>query len=103
MVRFCPRFADLVVALDDGSTDDTRAVLEAHPLVHTVLTNPRRDGYAGWDDAANRNRLLGAGARPSWIMSLDADERWRPMTRRHCAPFPRGADPASRISSRYFG
>ena len=31
------RYADLVVALDDGSTDDTRAVLESHPLVKVVL------------------------------------------------------------------
>jgi glycosyltransferase involved in cell wall biosynthesis len=70
------RFADAVVALDDGSTDDTRAILEAHPLVHTVLTNPRREGYAGWDDSANRNRLLAAALdlSPSWVMSLDADE-----------------------------
>lgn len=70
------QFADVVIALDDGSTDDTRAVLEAHPLVHTVLTNPSRDHYAGWDDAANRNRLLAAALelRPTWIMSLDADE-----------------------------
>ena len=27
-------FADAVVALDDGSTDDTRERLAAHPLVH---------------------------------------------------------------------
>lgn len=70
------RFADAVVALDDGSTDDTRSILEAHPLVVTVLSNPRREGYAGWDDAANRNRLLEAALelRPSWAMSLDSDE-----------------------------
>ena len=68
------RFADTVVALDDGSTDDTRAILEAHPLVHTVLTNPRREGYAGWDDSANRNRLLAAalGLAPAWEGPLDA-------------------------------
>ena len=70
------RFADYVVALDDGSTDSTRAILESHPLVRTVLTNPRRETYHGWDDAANRNRLLEAAmdTDPSWVMSLDADE-----------------------------
>lgn len=70
------RFADAVVALDDGSTDGTRRLLEAHPLVRTVLTNPRREGYAGWDDSANRNRLLAAALElaPAWILSLDADE-----------------------------
>lgn len=71
------RFADAVVALDDGSTDGTRQSLDAHPLVKVVLDNPQRSTYAGWDDAANRNRLLEAAAQlePTWIMSLDADER----------------------------
>jgi glycosyltransferase involved in cell wall biosynthesis len=71
------RFADAVIALDDGSTDDTAKVLRAHPLVERVLTNPRRETYQGWDDAANRSRLLAAAAElhPAWIMQLDADER----------------------------
>ena len=70
-------FADAVVALDDGSTDCTRTLLEAHPLVTQVLTNPVRPGYEGWDDLANRQRLvhgaLAGGAR--WLLFLDADER----------------------------
>jgi glycosyltransferase involved in cell wall biosynthesis len=71
------RFADAVVALDDGSTDETGEVLEAQPLVTVLLRNEARPTYAGWDDAANRNRLLGAAAElePDWIVSLDADER----------------------------
>ena len=68
---------DAVIALDDGSTDETAAALERHPLVKILLRNPRRDDYRGWDDAANRNRLLDAAAalNPEWIISLDADER----------------------------
>ncbi len=71
------RFADAVIALDDGSTDDTAALLDAHPLVKVLLTNPRRDTYEGWDDSGNRNRLLAAAhdLTPDWILSLDADER----------------------------
>ena len=71
------RFADGIVALDDGSTDGTRALLEASPLVNVLLTNPVRERYKGWDDAANRNRLLAAAAElePAWLLSLDADER----------------------------
>jgi glycosyltransferase involved in cell wall biosynthesis len=73
-------FADAVVALDDGSTDRTREVLAASPLVKILLENPPRPDYAGWDDAANRNRLLEAAATldPEWILSLDADERIPP-------------------------
>ena len=71
------RFADAIVALDDGSTDGTAAMLEAHPLVEVVLRNPRRETYEGWDDSANRNRLLAAASdvEADWILSLDADER----------------------------
>jgi glycosyltransferase involved in cell wall biosynthesis len=69
--------ADVVVALDDGSTDATREILEASPLVETLLTAPRREGEAGWNDSANRRRLLEAAARltPDWMIFLDADER----------------------------
>lgn len=71
------RFADAVVALDDGSSDRTRDVLAAQPLVKVLLTNPTRPDYRGWNDRANRNRLLAAAAElePEWILSLDADER----------------------------
>jgi glycosyltransferase involved in cell wall biosynthesis len=74
------QFADAVVALDDGSTDDTRVVLQAHPLVRTVLTNRQRDTYLGWHDGGNRNRLLAAAGelQPRWIFWLDADERLDP-------------------------
>jgi glycosyltransferase involved in cell wall biosynthesis len=74
------RFCDAVVALDDGSTDETRELLEACTLVEVLLANPRRESYKGWDDAANRVRLLDAAARlnPEWIISIDADERIDP-------------------------
>jgi peptidoglycan/xylan/chitin deacetylase (PgdA/CDA1 family)/glycosyltransferase involved in cell wall biosynthesis len=70
-------FADTILALDDGSTDGTRELLESEPLVSVVLGNPRRPDFRGWDDAGNRNRLLEAAEQlePHWIISLDADER----------------------------
>ena len=71
------RFADAIVALDDGSTDSTPELLEVEPLVKMILANPQRPTHAGWDDAANRERLLrGAGELdPEFVMWLDADER----------------------------
>ena len=68
---------DAVVALDDGSTDDTREILEAHPSVRVLLTNPPRETFAGWHDGSNRARLLEAACEvdPDWIISIDADER----------------------------
>ncbi len=71
------KYVDAVVALDDGSTDQTLSILKASPLVKILLENPRRPDYVGWDDAENRGRLLEAAAQldPDWIISLDADER----------------------------
>ena len=71
------RYADAVVALDDGSTDETHAILVAHPLVKVLIENPRRASFTGWDDAANRNATLAAAGQldPQWLLSLDADER----------------------------
>jgi len=74
------RVADAVVALDDGSNDDTHDILSSESLVKVLITNPPRPNYEGWDDAMNRNRLLDAASNlePRWIMSLDADERLDP-------------------------
>ena len=71
------RFADTAIALDDGSTDQTAALLDESPLVERLLRNPLRETYAGWDDAANRQRLLDAAieAGAEWVLFLDADER----------------------------
>lgn len=71
---------DAVVALDDGSTDDTHELLAREPLVEVLLENPRRPTYRGWDDSTNRRRLLDAAAElgAAWFLFLDADERLDP-------------------------
>jgi len=68
---------DGVVALDDGSTDDTAERLKAEPLVRELLANPSRPDETGWDDRTNRQRLLDAAAAlgADWALWLDADER----------------------------
>jgi hypothetical protein len=65
-----------VIALDDGSTDDTRKRLLAHARVSCLLTNPVRPDFTGWNDAENRARLLAACADfpVRWVLWLDIDE-----------------------------
>lgn len=99
------RVADAVVALDDGSTDATRALLDAEPLVARVLTNPARPSYAGWNDAENRQRLLDAAGdlRPDWILQLDADERIDANDAAALRRFLRdGAEPGTAYGMRVF-
>lgn len=70
------RFADAVVAIDDGSRDGTRSVLARQPLVEVLLENPPRRGCES-DEGSNRNRLLeaAAGLDPDWVILIEADER----------------------------
>jgi hypothetical protein len=71
-------FVDGFVALDDGSTDDTQSLLATEPKMLDVLTNPRRPDETGWDEGANRSRLVARaqelGAR--WALACDPDERF---------------------------
>lgn len=99
------RFADGVIALDDGSTDRTAELLGASPLVGTVLSNPPRRGYEGWDDGANRQRLLDAAIAEGagWVLFLDADERIDPDDAVVLREFITGpADPQSAYGFRVF-
>ena len=65
---------DGIVALDDGSTDDTCKILSSHPKTLEVLRNP-----AGkeWNEYFNQVSLIKAGRRhgATWFLCLDADER----------------------------
>ncbi|WP_061023193.1 glycosyltransferase family 2 protein [Bradyrhizobium sp. CCH5-F6] len=80
---FLPRYFDCVrtfcsgiIALDDGSTDNTGVLLKAEPMVKALLTNCPRPSYKGWNDSQNRQRLLDACAdfSPEWVIWIDADE-----------------------------
>lgn len=99
------RFADVVLALDDGSTDETSEALSRSSLVDLVARNPSRPTFAGWDDRANRQRLLEAAIEGGcrWALYLDVDERISaddaPILRRFAED---GADPAEAYLFRVF-
>lgn len=63
-----------VIVIDDGSTDDTRAVCESFADDRLRYVHQDNDGTRGIG-ARNRAMLL---ARGDWIALLDQDDRWAP-------------------------
>jgi len=65
---------DGIVALDDGSTDDTYKIISSHPKTLEVIRNPVGNE---WNEYANQVSLIKAGRRhgANWFLCLDADER----------------------------
>lgn len=74
-----------VVALDDGSTDSTKAILEARSVDPrlTVLdggSSPLPDGWLGkaWACQRGAQHLLNDDEPPEWLLFVDADVRLHP-------------------------
>lgn len=63
-----------VIVVDDGSTDDTRAVCESFGDARLQYVHQPNDGTMG-GGARNHAMLL---ARGEWIALLDQDDRWAP-------------------------
>lgn len=73
------RWADEIVALDGGSRDATRAILESHGArVHPQPLDLIRAHGGNFDVARNLGFEL---ARESWILVVDADEEVTPALR----------------------
>ena len=47
------KFADALVFLDDGSTDNTYDIIKEHPLTKHIIRNPKRDPTKGWNASKN--------------------------------------------------
>jgi glycosyltransferase involved in cell wall biosynthesis len=65
-----------IIALDDGSTDGSRELLEGDPLVRGLTCHSPRDDHA-WNETENRATLLNAARNlgATWVIALDVDER----------------------------
>ena len=86
---------DAIVALDDGSTDATAALLEREPKVVDRLANPPSPDHV-WRERDNRRRLVERARELGfdWVVCCDADERYEAalLARLHAiaASFPPG-------------
>lgn len=81
-MRFLPGFVanvapqvDGIIALDDGSSDDSAGFLESSEHVLEVMRVPPE--RPAWDEGRNHRSLLEAAARhgADWVICVDADER----------------------------
>jgi glycosyltransferase involved in cell wall biosynthesis len=78
-------FADALVFLDDGSTDNTYDILSKHPLTHHILTNPIRSTTLGWDANMNFVRLTdyvrNEFSENDWVIYMGIDSAIYPPDR----------------------
>lgn len=67
---------DGVIALDDQSTDGSRAFVESQPLLVELLTSPGGN-EAGMEDGPRHVMLIEAAWNhdSDWLLGIDADER----------------------------
>ena len=67
---------DGVIALDDQSTDGSRALVESQPLLVDLVTPPP-GAPAGMEDGKRHSTLIKAAwdHKPDWLLGIDADER----------------------------
>ncbi len=64
---------DGIIALDDGSTDESAKIIaECDKVIHTI-TNPK---YKKWNPFEDMNRILNLvhQIKPSWVMYIDSDD-----------------------------
>lgn len=71
------KYVDGIVALDDGSTDNTLTILKNHPKTKYVIELPYHSS-CDWNEKSNRilvlNKAKELGA--DWVLCCDPDERF---------------------------
>ena len=79
------KFADGIVFLDDGSTDNTYDIIKKHPLTKHIIRNPKRDTDKGWNPAENLSKLndyVKMNMKDyDWILSMSVDFTLHPTYR----------------------
>jgi glycosyltransferase involved in cell wall biosynthesis len=99
-MRYLPGFlanvsphVDGIIALDDGSTDESARCLASHPKVIELLSVPA--DRPEWDEVGNHRALIAASLRhgADWVLSVDADDRLEREFRSRCERVIRKGEP----------
>jgi glycosyltransferase involved in cell wall biosynthesis len=65
---------DGIIAVDDGSDDETAALLRSHPKLVELISNPPG---GSWNERGNQMALIKSARAHGgdWVLAVDADER----------------------------
>lgn len=76
-LRHIEPYVDCIVMLDDGSTDNTKAILRSSPKLRCLIERPEKTEIDTWSETSNREELLNKAKElgADWALALDPDER----------------------------
>lgn len=76
-LRHIEPYVDFIVMLDDGSTDNTKAILRSSPKLRFLIERPEKTETGSWNETSNREELLKKAKElgADWALALDPDER----------------------------